>query len=102
MRSAMSTYKASTPSFSIGDQISYAFGSGMAYGEVVRLLDGGDAVEVQLEDGRKEIKRSRDRSLRLLRRATGQSEVEESHSDRSVARDREIDEVRRSDVRRRS
>ncbi|MBX3277002.1 MAG: hypothetical protein KF868_03255 [Acidobacteria bacterium] len=87
--------------FGIGDEISYAFGSGMAYGEVVRLLEGGNAVEIQFEDGRREIKRSKDRSLRLLRRASGRSEIEEKHSDRTRSRDREIDEVRRSDVKRR-
>jgi hypothetical protein len=84
-----------------GDEISYAFGSGMAYGEVVRLLEGGSAVEIQFEDGRREIKRTKDRSLRLLRRASGRSEIEEQHSDRTRSRDREIDEVRRSDVKRR-
>lgn len=87
--------------YGIGDEISYAFGSGMAYGEVVRLLEGGEAIEIQFEDGRREIKRSRDRALRLLRRAAGLSEVEEQHADRSRARNREIDEVRRSDIRKR-
>lgn len=87
--------------FGIGDEISYAVGSGMTYGEVVRLLEDGQAIEILFEDGRREVKRSRDRSVRLLRRASGRSEIDESHSDRSAARDREIDEVRRSDVRRR-
>lgn len=96
----MSNQQVSTR-YGIGDEISYAFGSGMSYGEVVRLLEGGDAIEIQFEDGRKEIKKARDRSLRLLRRAAGSSEIEEQHSDRTPARDREIDEVRRSDVRRR-
>jgi hypothetical protein len=87
--------------YSVGDEISYAFGSGMAYGEIVRLLDGGEAVEIQFEDGRREMKKARDRSLRLLRRASGQSEVDEQHRDRTQSRDREIDEVRRSDIRKR-
>ena len=90
-----------SPTFGIGDEVSYAFGSGMSYGQITRLLDNGQAVEIQFEDGRREVKRSRDRSLRLLRRATGKSEVDESHSDRTATRDREIDEVRRSDVKRR-
>ena len=88
--------------FGIGDEISYAVGSGMVYGEVVRLLEDGLAIEIRFEDGRREVKRSRDGALRLLRRRSGISEVDESHSDRTAARDREIDEVRRSDVRRRS
>lgn len=97
----MSNQQAGKIQYNLGDEISYAFGSGMAYGEVVRLLEGGEAVEIQFEDGRREIKRARDRSLRLLRRASGKSEIEEQHSDRTRARDREIDEVRRSDVRKR-
>ncbi len=87
--------------FGIGDEVSYAFGAGMAYGQITRLLENGQAVEIQFEDSRREVKRSRDRSLRLLRRSTGKSEVDESHADRTAARDREIDEVRRSDVKRR-
>lgn len=96
----MQTQNSST--FGVGDEVSYAFGSGMAYGQITRMLDNGQAVEIQFEDGRREVKRSRDRSLRLLRRSSGKSEVDESHADRTAARDREIDEVRRSDVRRRS
>jgi len=87
--------------YGVGDEISYAFGSGMAYGEVVRLLEGGEAVEIQFEDGRREIKKARDRALRLLRRASGASEAEERHPDRARSRDREIDDVRRSDIRKR-
>ena len=98
----MTTQKTDTPTFGIGDEISYAVGKGMNYGEVVRLLEGGAAVEIEFEDGRREVKRSRDRSLRLLKRASGESEVDERHADRSASRDREIDEVRRSDIRRRS
>ena len=88
-------------SFGIGDEISYAFGSGIAYGEITRLLEGGAAVEIQFEDGRREIKKSRDGALRLLRRASGASELEDSRSDRSQLRDFDIDEIRRSDQRRR-
>jgi hypothetical protein len=53
------------------------------------------------EDGRREIKKSRDRALHLVRRATGASELDEKHADRRRGADAEIDEVRRSDVRRR-
>ncbi len=93
--------KSKTTNYGIGDEVSYVFGSGIVYGEIVRLLEGGGAVEIQFEDGRKEIKKSRDGALRLLRRATGASEAEEERSDRSRVRDYEIDEVRRSDQRRR-
>lgn len=97
----MRTNNPTPTNFGIGDEVSYAVGSGMTYGEVVRLLEDGQAIEIQFEDGRREVKRSRDRAVRLLKRSSGKSEVEESHSDRTAARDREIDEVRRSDVRRR-
>ena len=87
--------------FGVGDEVSYAVGSGVGYGEIIRVLEGGGAVEILFEDGRREIKRSKDRALRLLRRASGRSEQDERHSDRSASRDQEIDEVRRSDVKRR-
>lgn len=87
--------------FKIGDEISYAFGSGIAYGEIARLLEGGAAVEILFEDGRREIKKARDGALRLVRRASGASEAEESRSDRGQLRDFEIDEMRRADQRRR-
>lgn len=93
--------KSRMTNFGVGDEISYAFGSGIAYGEVSRLLEGGAAIEILFEDGRREIKKSRDGALRLVRRATGASEAEESRSDRSRARDSEIDEVRRGDQHRR-
>ncbi|MBL8189564.1 MAG: hypothetical protein JNK38_16255 [Acidobacteria bacterium] len=95
------TNKAKSASFSVGDEISYAFGSGIAYGEIARLLEGGAAVEILFEDGRREIKKSRDGALRLVRRSSGASELEESRSDRSQLRDFDIDEIRRSDQRRR-
>ena len=93
--------KPKVTNFSIGDEISYAFGSGIAYGEIARLLEGGAAVEIQFEDGRREVKKARDGALRLVRRASGASEAEESRSDRSQLRDFDIDEIRRSDQRRR-
>lgn len=87
--------------YGVGDEVSYAFGSGIAYGEITRLLEGGAAVEIEFEDGRREAKKSRDGALRLLRRASGASEIEESRSERSQLRDFEIDEMRRTDQRRR-
>ncbi|HZS08953.1 MAG TPA: hypothetical protein VFD58_29220 [Blastocatellia bacterium] len=87
--------------YGLGDEVSYAFGSGLLYGEVVRLLEGGEAIEVMFEGGRREIKKARDRALHLVRRATGASELDEKFADRSRSRDAEIDEVRRSDIRKR-
>ncbi len=87
--------------YQIGDEISYAFGSGITYGEITRLLEGGAAVEIEFEDGRREMKKARDGALRLVRRASGASEAEESRSDRGQLRDFEIDEIRRGDQRRR-
>jgi hypothetical protein len=87
--------------FRVGDEISYAAPSGMMYGEVVRLLGSGDsaAIEIEWEDGRKEIKPVRDRAVALLRRASGASEVEEKHADRRRLSDPDIERVRRSDQR---
>lgn len=96
-----SSGKSKITNYSVGDEVSYAFGSGMVYGEVIRLLEGGAAVEIQFEDGRREIKKSRDGALRLLRRASGASELEEQRSEHSRVRDYEIDEVRRSDQKKR-
>lgn len=93
--------KPKTVTFGVGDEISYAFGNGMAYGEVLRVLEGGQAIEIQFEDGRREVKKVRDGALRLLRRATGASELEESHRDRTRARDIDVSEVMRSDIKRR-
>ena len=87
--------------YGAGDEVSYAFGNGIAYGEVLRVLEGGQAIEIQFEDGRREIKKTRDGALRLLRRASGASELEEHNRERGRSRDRDIDEVMRSDVRRR-
>ena len=86
-----------------GDEISYAMPSGVLYGTVTRVIDQGDssAVEIEFEDGRKEIKKTRDRALSLLRRATGKSEEEERHSDRERLRDPEIDMLFRSEQRKR-
>src|SRR6185436_7537130 len=93
--------KSKSINYGVGDEVSYVFGNGIAYGEVLRVLEGGQAIEIQLEDGRREVKKSRDGALRLLRRATGASELEEHNHERTRSRDTEIDEVMRSDVRRR-
>lgn len=91
--------KSKITNYGVGDEISYVFGSGIVYGEVLRVLEGGQAIEIQFEDGRREIKKTRDGALRMLRRASGASELDER--ERGRARDKDIDEVMRSDVRRR-
>ena len=75
--------------------------SGMLYGTVIRVLGTGDAVEVEFEDGRKETKKSSDRSLSLVRRASGASEEEERHTDREKLHDPEVERIRRSEQRKR-
>lgn len=95
--------KARVINFRIDDEISFASPSGMIYGTVTRVLGSGEsaAIEIQWEDGRKEVKPVKDRALALLRRASGASEVEEKHSDRQKLTDLDIESVRRSDQRRR-
>jgi hypothetical protein len=96
--------KTRVSNFKPGDEIAYAMPSGMMYGTVVRLLGEGEsqAIEIEFEDGRKEIKKVRDRALSLLRRASGKSEEEERHSDRERLRDPDIQRVFRSELRRKS
>jgi len=86
-----------------GDEVSFAMPAGMLYGTVIRVLGAGDsaAVEIEFEDGRKEIKKVRDRALSLLRRASGLSEEEERHKDRERLHDNEISSVFRSEQRKR-
>ena len=89
--------------FKKGDEVSYAMPSGMHYGTVTRLLGEGEsaAIEIEFEDGRKEIKKAKDRALSLLRRATGASEEEERHADRDRLRDPDIQRVFRSEQKKR-
>jgi hypothetical protein len=89
--------------FKKGDEVSYAMPSGILYGTVARVLGADDsaAVEIEFEDGRKEIKKVRDRALNLLRRASGVSEEEERHADRERLRDPDIQRVYRSEQRKR-
>jgi hypothetical protein len=86
-----------------GDEVSFAAPSGMLYGTVTRLLGEGDsaAVEIEFENGRKEVKKLRDRSLSLLRRASGLSEEEERHSDRRRLTDPDIERIRKGEERKR-
>ena|SRR5215471_5392100 len=89
--------------FRVGDEVSCAMPSGMLYGSVKRILGAGEsaAIEIEFEDGRKEIRKVRDRAIGLLRRASGKSEEEERQSGRAKLRDPDIDSVRRSEQRRR-
>lgn len=82
--------------FQVGDEVMYALASSVRYGTVVRVIGAGNTqmVEVEFEDGKRELKKANDRSLRLLRRKA----VEEA---RPHIRDREVEEVRRSETRRR-
>lgn len=89
--------------YRLDDEVAYAMPSGILYGTVTKVIGEGEssAVEIEFEDGRKEIKKVRDRALSLLRRATGKSEEEERHSDRERLRDPEIDRLIRSEQRKR-
>lgn len=46
--------------YRIGDEVSFAAGHGMQYGEVVRIITPGPdgAIEIQWEDGRRETKKN--------------------------------------------
>lgn len=98
------TQQQQQPSFEyrVGDEISFAAPQGMFYGTVVKLIADptSPAVEIEFEDGKKEVKKVKDRSLRILRRASGKSEADEKYGTRSKARDYDIDEVRRSEQKR--
>ena len=95
--------KSRLTSYRPGDEISYAIPSGMLYGTVIRALGEGEssAIEIEFEDGRKEIKKVRDRALNLLRRASGVSEEEERHANRERLHDPDIERIRRSEQRKR-
>lgn len=95
--------KPRTLDYKPGDEVAFASPSGMLYGSVTRVLGAGDtaAIEIQFEDGRKEIKKVRDRSLSLLRRRSGTSEEEERRKDASRLKDFDIERIRRSETHRR-
>jgi hypothetical protein len=89
--------------YHVGDEIAFAAPAAMVYGTIIRVLGAGDsaAVEIEFEDGRKEIKKSKDRALSLLKRASGLSEQEEAQTGREQLRDPEIERIRRGEQRRR-
>ncbi len=93
-----------TTTYKAGDEIAYAQPHGMAYGTVVKVIERGEAgaIEIEFEDGRKEIKKIRDRGLSLVRRASGASVADESRGERERPRDLDVERIRRSEQRRRS
>lgn len=93
--------KPRTTNFKPGDEVSYSLASGVLYGTITRVLGTGEtsSVEIEFEDGRKEMKKASDRALNLLRRASGQSEVDEQRRDRKQVRDPEIERLFRSEQR---
>lgn len=96
--------KPRTTTFKPGDEVSYSLASGVLYGTVTRVMGAGEtsSIEIEFEDGRKEMKKASDRALNLLRRASGQSEVDEQKRDHRQVRDPEIQKLFRSEQRRRS
>ena len=90
--------------YNVGDEVAYAQPHGMAYGTVSKVVERGDsgAIEIEFEDGRKEIKKTKDRGLSLVRRASGASVSDESRGDRERPPDLDVERIRRSEQRRRS
>jgi hypothetical protein len=79
--------------YALNDEVSCATPHGMLYGTIVRIVSPGSngAVEVQYEDGRKEIRKVTDHAMRVLKSAS-QPKREQHRED--------IDEVRRGDIKR--
>jgi len=75
----------------------------MRYGTVHRIIGTGDqaSIEIEFEDGGREVHRMRDRALSLLRRASGASVRDEETADRQRLKDFDVEAVRKSDQRRR-
>jgi len=90
-------------SYGPGDEVAYALGKGLRYGTVLRLIGTGDLaqVEIEFEDGGKEVHKMRDRALSLLRRASGASARDEELANRNKLRDYDVEAIRKSDQRRR-
>ena len=93
-----------TTTYQVGDEVAYAQPHGMAYGAVAKVIERGEAgaIEIEFEDGRREIKKTRDRGLSLVRRASGASVADERRGDRERPRDLDVERIRRSEQRRRS
>jgi hypothetical protein len=58
-------------------------------------------IEIAFEDGGKEVHKTRDRALSLLRRASGVSARDEELTDRRRVSDPDIEAARRGDQKRR-
>ena len=88
--------------YGAGDEVAYA-GRTMRYGRVVRVLGAGDTaqIEIEFEDGGREVHKMRDKALSLLRRSSGASAAQEDVKDRGRLRDPDVEAVRKSDQRRR-
>jgi hypothetical protein len=95
--------KRPAPHFGVGDDVAYAMGRGLRYGRVVRVIGADEqaAVEIEFEDGGREVHKARDRALSLLRRASGASAKQEETESRKRLSDPDIEAARRSDQRRR-
>lgn len=78
--------------YRLGDEVSYALAAGIRYGTIVRVL--GNVVEVEFEDGQREMKKVTDSRLRLLWRRGEESDRRRQYSE-------DVREVRRSEIRRR-
>ena len=94
--------KRPAPTFGVGDEIAYALASGVRYGHVVRVIGAGDqaSIDVEFEDGGREVHRVKDRALSLLRRVSGESAMQEEMRDRKRLHDPDVDAARKSDIRR--
>jgi hypothetical protein len=79
--------------YELKDEVSCATPHGMLYGTVIRIVSPGSngAVEVEYEDGRREIRKVTDRSMKVLKRAN-EPQREQRRED--------VDDVRRSEIRR--
>lgn len=88
----MTKGKAKSRDYKVGDEICYALPAGIRYGTVVRVF--GEVVEIEFEDGHKEMKKMGDGRLRLVRRAQSERDERDRHR-------QDVRELYRSEVRRR-
>ncbi len=90
--------------YRVGDEVSFAMHNGMLYGEVVKVVTPGEngAIEIEFEDGRREVKKVKDRGLRLVRRRSGVTEADEQRGPRERRQfDSDIRDTFRSDQKKR-
>jgi hypothetical protein len=79
--------------YQLKDEVSCATPHGMLYGTVIRIVSPGSngAVEIEYEDGRREIRKVTDHAMRVLKSAS-QPKREQHRED--------VDDVRRSEIKR--